>query len=116
MSINVVIISGNLTRDPEKRGSADMPILNFSVAVNDRRKVGDEWQNVPNYVGCVLFGARAKSLGDILRKGMQVTVAGSLRYSAWEKDGQKHSKLEVVCNEIVLPSKAGEAATASEPW
>jgi hypothetical protein len=72
-----VNISGNLTRDPELRAtSTGTQVLTFGVAVNDRRRNPQtgEWEDVPNFVDCVVFGNRAKSLGKILKKGMPVTI------------------------------------------
>ena len=105
MSINRVIISGNLTRDPELRSTAGgLPVLGFGVAVNDRRKNQQtgEWEDYPNYIDCAVFGARAESLSRMLAKGSKVAVEGHLRYSSWERDGQRRRKLEVVAEEIEL--------------
>lgn len=111
MSINRVNISGNLTRDPELRVTAGgMGVLGFGVAVNDRRKNQQtgQWEDVPNYIDCVMFGARAESLSRILEKGMKVAVEGKLRWSQWEKDGQKRSKIEVVAEEVELMQVRGD--------
>ncbi|SDR68866.1 single-stranded DNA-binding protein [Parafannyhessea umbonata] len=108
MSINEVAISGNLTRDPNVRKTASgSSVMNFSVAVNDRRKnqQSGEWEDYPNYVDCVLMGRRADSLAQYLSKGTKVSIAGKLHYSSWEKDGQKRSKLEVLVNEIEFMSR-----------
>lgn len=105
MSINRVFISGNLTRDPELRSTASgMAVLGFGVAVNDRRKNQrtGEWEDYPNYIDCAVFGARAESLSRMLAKGSKVAVEGHLRYSSWERDGQRRKKLEVVAEEIEL--------------
>lgn len=104
MSINNVSIAGNLTREPELRGTASgTPVLSFGIAVNDRRKnASGQWEDVPNFFECVTFGNRATALGDILTKGMKVAITGKLRYSSWEKDGQKHSKVDIIANEIEL--------------
>ena len=107
MSINRVIISGNLTRDPELRSTAGgMSILGFGVAVNDRRRNAQtgEWEDYPNYIDCTMFGARAESLSRILTKGMKVSIEGKLRWSQWEKDGQKRSKIEVIVDELEFMS------------
>lgn len=107
MSINRVVISGNLTRDPELRQTAGgLPVLGFSVAVNDRRKnqSTDEWEDYPNFVDCTLFGTRAASVARFLGKGAKVAIEGKLRWSQWEKDGQKRSKLEVIVDDIELLS------------
>lgn len=103
MSINRVTISGNLTRDPEMRSTqSGMNILNFGMAVNDRRRNSQtgEWEDYANFVDCVLFGNRAEFLSRTLHKGIKVVVEGKLRYSSWERDGQRRSKLEVVVDDL----------------
>lgn len=118
MFINVVCVSGNLTRDPEKRGKKDNPVLAFGIAVNDRVKVGDEWEDRPNFFDCVVFGNRAKSLGKILKKGMPVSIKGKLHYSTWEKDGEKRSKVGIIVEELQLPprSKGSDSPDEGEGW
>jgi single-strand DNA-binding protein len=108
MSINRCCISGNLTRDPELRQTqGGMAILNIGVAVNDRRKNQQtgEWEDVPNFVDCVVFGTRAEKLAQFLAKGAKVAIEGKLRWSQWEKDGAKRSKLEVIVDEIEFMSR-----------
>lgn len=104
MSINHVAVVGNLTREPEIRSTqSGTAVLSFGIAVNDRRKNADgQWEEVPNFFECVTFGNRANALGDILTKGMKVAISGKLHYSSWEKDGQKHSKVDIIANEIEL--------------
>lgn len=104
MSINHVAITGNLTREPELRATqGGTAVLSFGIAVNDRRKnASGQWEDVPNFFECVTFGNRATALSDILTKGMKVAIAGKLHYSAWEKDGQKHSKVDIIANEVEL--------------
>lgn len=103
MSINRVNISGNLTRDPELRStSGGTQVLTFGVAVNDRRRnpQSGEWEDVPNYIDCVVFGNRAEPLSRFLSKGSKVAIEGKLRWSSWERDGQKRSKIEVIVDEV----------------
>ena len=103
MSINRVMISGNLTRDPELRQTGSgMAVLTFGVAVNDRRRNQQtgEWEDYANFVDCTMFGNRAQGVHPYLSKGMKVAIEGKLRYSTWEKDGQRRSKLEVVVDEL----------------
>jgi len=107
MSINRVLISGNLTRDPELRATATgMPVLGMGVAVNDRRKnpTTGEWEDYPNFIDCTMFGARAESVARFLTKGSKVTIEGKLRWSQWERDGLKRSKIEVIVDEIEFMS------------
>lgn len=105
MSINHVAVVGNLTRDVELRSTqGGAAVLSFGIAVNDRRKNQQtgQWEDVPNFFECVTFGNRATALSDILTKGMKVAIAGKLHYSSWEKDGQKHSKVDIIANEVEL--------------
>lgn len=114
MSINKVMISGNLTRDPELRMTAGgMPVLGFGVAVNDRHKNQQtgEWEDYPNFIDCTMFGNRAQSVSRFLHKGMKVAIEGKLRWSQWEREGQKRSKIEVIVDEIEFLSNAQQQAT-----
>lgn len=120
MSINRVIISGNLTRDPDLRQtSGGTSVLSFGVAVDDRRRNPQtgEWEDRPNFVDCLMFGPRAESLARVLAKGARVAVSGKLRYSSWEDGGKRKSKLEVVCGELDFLSKrpADQEARPSMP-
>ena len=111
MSINRVNISGNLTRDPELRATqGGSAVLTFGVAVNDRRRNPQtgEWEDYPNFIDCVVFGNRAEPLSRFLSKGMKVAIEGKLRWSQWERDGQKRSKIEVIVDEVeFLSSRQG---------
>lgn len=113
MSINRVNLTGNLTRAADLRHSqSGTAILAFSVAVNDRRRNPQtgEWEDCPNYVDCVMFGARAESVGRFLSKGAKVAVEGRLRWSSWMKDDEKRSKLEVVVDDIEFMSRRNDVA------
>ena len=114
MSINKVVISGNLTRDPELRETpSGSQVLSFGVAVNDRRRNPEtqQWEDCANFVDCAMFGNRAAGVARCLAKGSKVAVEGKLRWSQWEaKDGAKRSKLEVVVDEIELMTPRGDAA------
>lgn len=108
-NINRVIISGRLTRDPEVRATAGgTSVMGLGVAVNDRRRNQQtgQWEDYTNYIDCTMFGNRAESLSRILSKGMLVCIEGRLRWSSWERDGQKRSKIEVIVDEIELPSRS----------
>ena len=103
MSINSVTISGNLTRDPEVRTTqSGMPVMAISIAVNDRRRNSQtgEWEDCPNFIDCTLFGNRAQNVSEYISKGSHVTISGKLRWSQWERDGQKRSKIEVIIDDI----------------
>lgn len=113
MSINKVIISGNLTRDPELRQtSAGTAVLSFGIAVNERMKNSQtgEWEDRANFIDCTMWGKRAEAVSKYLAKGSKVCVEGKLRQSTWEKEGQKRSKVEVIVDELELMSRAEGAS------
>ena len=100
-SLNVVVLVGNLTRDPELRYTpAGTAVTKFGLAVSNRRKVGEEWKDEPCFVDVSVFGRMAETSSEYLSKGRQCAVEGRLSYSKWEKDGQTRSKLEVIANNI----------------
>ena len=119
MSINRVNVSGNLTRDPELRQTAGgMSVLSFGIAVNDRRKNSStgEWEDYPNFLDCTLFGTRADGLSKILTKGSKVAIDGKLRWSQWEKDGQKRSKVEIIVDSLdFMSQRNSNQASAPAP-
>lgn len=124
-NINRVILSGRLTRDPELRQTAGgTAVLSLGLAVNDRRRNAQtgQWEDYTNFLDCTVFGARAESLSRILAKGMLVLAEGKLRWSQWERDGQKRSKVEVIVEELELPARGrddeagqGQTAAAAQP-
>ena len=116
MSVNRVMVSGNLTRDPELRQTAGgMSVLSFGIAVNDRRKNSQtgEWEDYPNFLDCTLFGARADGLSKILTKGSKVAIDGKLRWSQWERDGQKRSKVEIIVDSLDFMSQRSNSSSES---
>ncbi len=109
MSINKVMITGNLTRDAELRTTpSGTSILNVGVAVNDRRRnqQSGEWEDYANFIDCTMFGRRAEALAQYLTKGVKVAIEGRLRYSSWEdrNTGQRRSKVDVTIDEIEFMS------------
>lgn len=121
MSINRVVVSGNLTRDPELRVTpGGTQVLGFGVAVNDRRRNQQtgEWEDCPNFIDCTMFGNRAEALSRILRKGMKVAIEGKLRYSSWEdkNGGGRRSKVEIIPDEVVLMSQNPNGQQAPQQY
>ena len=90
-------------------------MLAFGVAVNDRRKNPQTgaWEDVPNFVDCIVFGSRAEAVSRFISKGSKVAIEGKLRFSSWEtKDGDRRSKLEVIVDEIDFLSRQGQQVTS----
>lgn len=119
MSINVVVLSGNIGTEPELRSTASgMQILSFTVAVNDRRKNNQtgEWEEHPNWVSCTMFGERAARIAQYLNKGTKVSIDGKLRYSSWsDNQGNKRSKLDVVIDDIEFMSNRQQGVQQQRP-
>jgi len=114
--LNHVLLIGRLTRDMEmKYTNGGMAIGNFSLAVNKRRKQGDEWVDECSFFDVKIFGKTAESLNQYLVKGKQVAVEGELHQNRWEKDGKTMSKVEVNANNVQLlgGDKNGQQSTQS---
>lgn len=108
MAVNKVMLVGNITSEPELRSTkSGSCVLTFGLAVNERRKNNQtgEWEDAPVFVSCAMFGNRADKVSQYIGKGAKVAIDGKLRYSSWEKDGQKRSKLDVVIDEIEFMSQ-----------
>ena len=101
-NINSVVITGNLTRDPELRSTGGgTSVCGMRVAVNSRRKDRDgNWSDKPNYFDVTVFGAQGENCANYLSKGRPVAVEGRLDWQEWEKEGQKRSKVEIIANTV----------------
>jgi single-strand DNA-binding protein len=104
-NINVVAITGNLTRDPELRSTpSGTSVCKMRVAVNSRRKDGasGEWVDKPNYFDVTVWGAQGENCANYLSKGRPVAVEGRLDWREWEaKDGSgKRQAVQIVANSV----------------
>jgi single-strand DNA-binding protein len=103
-NINVVVVTGNLTRDPElKSTSGGTAVCKLRVAVNSRRRdQGGEWVDKPNFFDVTVFGAQGENCANYLSKGRPVAVEGRLEWSEWDaSDGSgKRSKVEIIANSV----------------
>jgi single-strand DNA-binding protein len=109
-SFNRVILLGNITRDIEVRYlQSGMAVADIGLAVNDRRKgQNGEWIEEVTFVDVTMWGRTAEVAGEYLGKGSPVLIEGRLKLDTWEKDGQKRSKLHVVCERMqMVGSKSG---------
>jgi single-strand DNA-binding protein len=118
-SYNRVILIGNVTRDIEVRnaGASGVYVCDIGLAVNERRKQGNEWVDDTTFVDCTAFGKTAEFAGEHLAKGMPVLVEGRLKLESWEKDGQKRSKLKVIVDQLrfVGPKAKQDEAPQADP-
>ena len=114
VSMNIVALVGNLTRDAEVRQTkSGTAVTSFGIAVNTRHKniMSGEWEDYPNFFDVTMFGKYGQAISDRLTCGSKVALNGSLRYSSWEKDGQKRSKVEVVADNVEFLSSVAKAET-----
>lgn len=102
--LNKVFLIGRLTRDPEIRFlPSGTQVTTFSIAVNRRFKVGDDWREETYYFDIETFGNLAERLGKQLNKGTQILIEGQLRQDRWEtSSGEKRSKIKVVADKVNL--------------
>lgn len=111
--VNMVVLVGRLTRDPEMRYTNNGTALcRIALAVNRRKRSGDSWSDEVSFFDVSIWGKQAESLNNYLTKGKQIAVQGELRQNRWEQDGQKRSRVEVVANTIQLlgdPNGGGNA-------
>jgi single-strand DNA-binding protein len=103
VDLNHVVLIGRLTRDAElKYTSSGQAVCKFSIAVNRRKKNGDQWEDEANFFDIVIWGRQGESLNQYLVKGKMVGVDGELRQDRWQQDGQNRSKVEIVANYLQL--------------
>ncbi len=113
MNINRVVLTGNLTRDPEHRAtSSGLSICKLGIAVNTRRKNGasGEWEEKANFFRVTVFGRQADSCSQYLSKGRPVAIDGRLEWSTWETEGQKRESIDIIADTVQFlggPNDAG---------
>ena len=108
-SFNRVIIMGNLTADVDLRyTNTNTAVTDVTVAINDRRKSATgEWVDETVFVDVTLWGRTAEVASEYLSKGSAVFIEGRLKLDRWETDGQKRSKLRVVCERMQMVGSRG---------
>ena len=114
--LNCVFIVGRLTRDMEVRyTSGGMAIGKFSLAVNRKKKSGDQWVDEASFFDVTCFGKTAENLKQYMPKGKQVGVDGSLHQDRWQDDsGQTRSRVVINADNIQLLG-GGTEQTAPAP-
>jgi single-strand DNA-binding protein len=102
-NINRVVLTGNLTRDPELRTTpSGFPICELRVACNTRRKQGEEWVEKPNYFDVKVLGRQGENVANYLAKGRPVAIDGRLDWSEWQdkETGKNRQKVEIVADNV----------------
>ena len=100
--MNVVILMGRMTRDPElKYTSGGKAFANFSLAVQKLRD-GVE------FIDCTAWEKTAETIAEYFRKGNRILIQGRLSVNSYEQNGEKRRRMKVVVNsfEFVESSKS----------
>ena len=111
-NINRVVITGNLTRDPELRSTGSgTSVCSLRVAVNTRRKDNStgEWVDKPNYFDVTVWGMQGENCAQYLAKGRPVAVDGRLEWREWtDKEGNKRQSVDIIADSVqFLGSREG---------
>lgn len=113
--LNVVTVLGRLTRDVELKQTNGGTVARFSLANGYRKKQGNEYVEATNFIDCVAFGKTGEAIQKYVSKGQRLLVSGALRWSSWESDGRKHSKLEVLVESFNFIERKESAQSGPTP-
>jgi single-strand DNA-binding protein len=114
--INRWVGTARLCADPELRSTkGGTSVCELRVAVNGSRKVGDSYEDDPNFLSVVTFGRRAETCAEHLSKGAQIAVEGRLDQSNWEdREGNKRESVKIIADQVrFLGSKNGSSGSSS---
>ena len=111
LNINNMQFTARLTRDPEmKYSQSGLAICKLAVAINESRKVNNEWKTETSFLDVTCFDKTAERAAQ-MTKGDGIYVEGKLKQETWEKDGQKHSKHGCIAS-VIKPIKDAESGTS----
>ncbi|MEE1174730.1 MAG: single-stranded DNA-binding protein [Paludibacteraceae bacterium] len=113
MSLNKVILIGNVGRDPEVRYISDnVPVASFTLATTKRGYKTQDGKEVPEkteWHNIVIWRGLAKVAEQYVRKGTQLYIEGELQTRSWEKDGVKHYTTEIIANDMQLLGRRADS-------
>jgi single-strand DNA-binding protein len=119
-NINRVVLTGNLTKDPELRSlPSGTSVCELRIACNTRRKnsATGEWEDKPNYFTVKVWGAQGENTARFLTKGRPVAIDGRLEWRAWEaQDGSKRQETDIIADSVQFlgPRENGSQAPAGQ--
>ncbi len=103
-NINRVVLTGNLTSDPDLRDTASgMKVCKLRVACNTRRKDGSgQWVDKPNYFDVTVFGAQGENAARFLSKGRPVAIDGRLEWREWQdkETGKNRQSIDIIADSV----------------
>ena len=116
---NSVVLVGRLTKAPEVRSIGSGSVTDLRVAVTSSRKVGEGWEDAPNYFSVSVFGRQGEAASRYLDKGSQVAIAGRLSWREWtDKAGAKRETVSIIASSVQFVGgkpEGGAKATSSAP-
>lgn len=114
-NINRVVLTGNLTKDPELRSlPSGTAVCKLRLACNTRRKgAGGDWEDKPNYFDVTVWGAQGENCSRYLSKGRPVAIDGRLEWREWEQEGQKRQAVEIVADSVQFLGGRDDSAGGS---
>jgi single-strand DNA-binding protein len=111
VNINRVVMTGNLTADPELRAlPSGTSVCSMRIASNTRRKNGQtgEWESKPNYFNVTVWGVQGENCAEYLAKGRSVALDGRLEWREWEaNDGTKRQATDIIAESVQFLSDGG---------
>jgi single-strand DNA-binding protein len=115
-NINRVVITGNLTADPELRSTpSGTAVCNLRIACNTRRKENGEWVDKPNYFNVTVWGAQGENAARYLSKGRPVAVDGRLEWREYEaQDGSKRQAVDIIADSVQFLNGGNGAGNGGE--
>ena len=117
VNINRVVLTGNLTRDPELRSTpAGVSVCSLRIASNTRRKTSDgEYVDKPNYFSVTVWGAQGENCARFLTKGRPVAIDGRLEWREWTHDDTKREAIEIVADTVQFLATRDDTTTSDTP-
>lgn len=116
-NINAVVITGNLTRDPElSQVGGGTSLCKMRIAINTRVKRGEQWEDKANYFDIAVFGKQADNCERYLSKGRPLAVTGRLDWNEWQdKDGNNRQGVSIIADNVqFLDDGKRDGTVASE--
>jgi single-strand DNA-binding protein len=112
-NINRVVMTGNLTRDPELRSlQSGMSVCSMRIACNTRRKgQSGEWEDKPNYFDVTVWGAQGENCARFLSKGRPIAIDGRLEWREYTStEGQKRQAIDIIADSVQFLGGRDDAA------